>query len=144
MTETRAHGPLRRRAVRTRRSAGVMKRQVRTMRVRMLPACLAAFLALALVAPAPGQGAGRQELRSYQPYAGLQEAPVVPLPPEERGVERRRPEIPMPRARSPVITHGTPDAYTAQWYVYCEAKYRSFEPGTGLYTTNSGRKRICH
>jgi hypothetical protein len=113
----------------------------------MLRAFPTAFLlagALALAAPpAFAQAGKRQEMRSYQPYAGLQIAPVVPLPPAERGVERKRLETPMPIPRSPVIAPGAPAAYTAQWYVYCSAKYRSFEPGTGLYTTFSGARRIC-
>ena len=115
-----------------------------TMVMRALAALPLVAAALAASAgPTLGQAGSRPEVRSYQPYSGLQEEPVVPLPPAERGVERKRPEIPTPRARSPVIIHGAPEAYTAQWYVYCAAKHQSFEPGDGLYTTYSGRRRIC-
>jgi hypothetical protein len=30
-----------------------------------------------------------------------------------------------------------------EWYEYCEAKYRSFDPDTGMYLANSGRWRPC-
>ncbi|MDH3195864.1 MAG: BA14K family protein, partial [Hyphomicrobiales bacterium] len=41
---------------------------------------------------------------------------------------------------------GTPDALeagSAQWNAACARKYSSFEPGTGLFTANSGAKRRC-
>jgi BA14K-like protein len=84
----------------------------------------------------------RLELRSYNPYAGLQfEAPLYGPP--QRGVEFTRPEVIMPSRKSPIFHQGTPDPYTAQWYAYCSGKYVTFEPRTGLYTTFSGRKRLC-
>jgi BA14K-like protein len=84
----------------------------------------------------------RLELRSYNPYAGLQfEEPLYGPP--QRGVESTRPEVIMPSRKSPIFHQGTPDPYTAQWYAYCSGKYVSFEPRTGLYTSFSGRKRLC-
>jgi hypothetical protein len=84
----------------------------------------------------------RLELRSYNPYAGLQfETPLYGPP--QRGVGSTRPEVIMPSRKSPIFHQGTPDPYTAQWYAYCSGKYVSFEPRTGLYTTFSGRKRLC-
>jgi uncharacterized protein YcfJ len=32
---------------------------------------------------------------------------------------------------------------TRAWYRYCSAKYRSFDPETGLYRTSSGRLKPC-
>jgi hypothetical protein len=112
--------------------------------LRGFPTALLLAGAIALAAPpAFAQAGSRHEMRSYQPYSGLQVAPVVPLPPAERGAERKRLETPAPVPRSPVLVPGAPAAYTAQWYLYCAAKYQSFEPGTGLYTTFSGKRRIC-
>jgi hypothetical protein len=84
----------------------------------------------------------RLELRSYNPYAGLQfETPLYGPP--QRGVGPTRPEVIMPSRKSPIIHQGTPEPYTAQWYAYCSGRYLTFEPRTGLYTTFSGQKRLC-
>jgi hypothetical protein len=32
---------------------------------------------------------------------------------------------------------------TADWYDYCEAKYRSFDPDTGMYLSSSGGWKPC-
>jgi hypothetical protein len=37
-----------------------------------------------------------------------------------------------------------PTPYTPQWYAYCEAKYRSFNPETGMYLAYSGTYRMCN
>jgi hypothetical protein len=84
----------------------------------------------------------RPEIRSYQPHSGLQYG-FRPTPPPQRGVRRQRPEVVMPVPISPLIERGVPDSYSAQWYVYCAQKYQSFDPGTGLYTTFSGARRLC-
>jgi hypothetical protein len=84
----------------------------------------------------------RPEMRSYQPYSGLQYG-FRPTPPIERGMRRDRPEVVMPTPVPPLIRSGVPHPYSAQWYAYCAQKYRSFEPGTGLYTTFSGDRRMC-
>lgn len=34
--------------------------------------------------------------------------------------------------------------FSPEWYAYCSRKYRSFEPGTGLFTTYEGTKRFCY
>jgi hypothetical protein len=46
-------------------------------------------------------------------------------------------------APAPAVLGAMPPVGTAEWYAYCASKYRSFEPGTGLYTTYSGVKRPC-
>ena len=82
-------------------------------------------------------------MRSFQPYAGLQDENVPVDVPIRRGVKKIRPEIVKPTAVNPVIDTGVPSPFTAQWYKYCAKSYRSFEPGTGLYTTFSGQRRQC-
>ena len=41
------------------------------------------------------------------------------------------------------VYYGRPAPWTAAWYEYCHARYRSFNPHTGYFTTYSGRKRFC-
>lgn len=37
-----------------------------------------------------------------------------------------------------------PAAQTPEWYEYCAAKYRSFNPETGMYLAYSGQYRMCN
>lgn len=109
---------------------------------------LAALAAIVATAPAGGASAfqlaqQRPEMRSFQPYAGLTDENVPTEAPIRRGVGPNRPQITMPAPVRPIIQRGPPRAYTAQWYAYCADRYFSFEPRTGLYTTHSGRKRVC-
>ncbi len=46
-------------------------------------------------------------------------------------------------APPPVVNRGVLQPFTPAWYAYCAAKYRSFNPRTGTYTTYSGRQRFC-
>ncbi|MCT4656543.1 MAG: BA14K family protein [Cohaesibacter sp.] len=39
--------------------------------------------------------------------------------------------------------YGRPAPWTAAWYDYCSARYRSFNPRTGYFITYSGRARFC-
>jgi hypothetical protein len=85
----------------------------------------------------------RPEIRSYQPYSTLQFG-FRPEPPRVLGNTPRRPRVIMPTPVAPLIEYGkTPNPYSAQWYVYCAERFRSFEPSTGFYTTYSGRRRLC-
>jgi hypothetical protein len=84
----------------------------------------------------------RPEIRSFQPYSGLQYG-FRPTPRPQRGVVEKRPRVVTPTPVPPLIEYGTPTPYSAQWYTYCAEKYRSFEPSTGRYTTYSGVERIC-
>ncbi|NRG17809.1 BA14K family protein [Rhizobiales bacterium] len=43
----------------------------------------------------------------------------------------------------PVTVDYSPRPWTPEWYRYCSAKFRSFEPETGLYTTYSGVRKLC-
>ncbi len=40
-------------------------------------------------------------------------------------------------------TYATPQPGTPEWYDYCRAKYRSFNPRTGLYLGLNGQYRPC-
>ncbi|WP_246270382.1 BA14K family protein [Hongsoonwoonella zoysiae] len=35
------------------------------------------------------------------------------------------------------------EPWTPEWYRYCRAKYRSFNPDTGYYIAYSGQYRFC-
>ncbi|MTI19120.1 BA14K family protein [Rhodobacteraceae bacterium RKSG542] len=50
---------------------------------------------------------------------------------------------PPPPAYVPPPSYGAPPAWSPEWYSYCSAKYRSFNPSTGTYTTYSGVQRMC-
>lgn len=39
--------------------------------------------------------------------------------------------------------YGRPAPWTAAWYDYCSARYRSFNPRTGYFVTYSGHRRFC-
>jgi hypothetical protein len=60
--------------------------------------------------------------------------------------EPYRPPVVKPKAVAPTIRRSglPPEPFSAQWYVYCAEKYRSFDAETGLYTTYSGARRTCH
>ena len=36
-----------------------------------------------------------------------------------------------------------PEPWTDEWYDYCSAKYRTFNPDTGRYRAYSGKYRLC-
>jgi len=56
----------------------------------------------------------------------------------------RRPDIVSPSPVEP-RTYGSPALLPdgAAFYAYCAEKHPSFDPGTGFYTTYSGRKAPC-
>ncbi len=41
------------------------------------------------------------------------------------------------------VYYGRPAPWTAAWYDYCTARYRSFDPRTGYFVTYSGHRRFC-
>lgn len=48
----------------------------------------------------------------------------------------------------PAIARGlavaaAPAPWTPEWYSYCAAKYRSFDPATGMFLSYSGEYRLC-
>lgn len=44
---------------------------------------------------------------------------------------------------SGAVYSGRPEPWTDEWYAYCAAKYRSFDPNTGMYLAYSGKYRMC-
>ena len=38
---------------------------------------------------------------------------------------------------------GSPEPWSDEWFDYCSAKYRSFDPDTGYYLAYSGNYRFC-
>lgn len=57
-------------------------------------------------------------------------------------------EAPETIVETPVVTRRyavtvRPEPWTPQWYTYCQAKYRSFDPGTGTFVTYSGETMLC-
>lgn len=63
---------------------------------------------------APQKPAGRPELRSYQPYAGLQYR-FRPKPPVERSIRAEAPEITTPKRVEPLVEDGK----LSLGYAYC-------------------------
>jgi len=42
------------------------------------------------------------------------------------------------------VSYGSsPEPWTEEWYAYCSAKYRSFNPDTGMFLAYGGRYRMC-
>ncbi len=154
MTDRRRHGLIMSSCLAVPR--GLLPRKGRGSAARA--ARLATILAALLGASAPagaapvavavfGEGqivrvADRPEMRSYQPYSGLQFG-FRPEPPVQRGVATERPTIVMPKRLAPLIEYGTPSPYSAQWYAYCAERFQGLEPRTGRYTTYSGESRYC-
>jgi hypothetical protein len=63
----------------------------------------------------------RPEIRSYQPYSGLQ-FDFRPEPPGERGIRPKRetrPRVVMPVPVSPLIEYGQSNPDASQYYRYC-------------------------
>jgi len=91
-------------------------------------------------------GAFAAEIRpglSIGPLPSAVERRNFPLE-RDPGFVPRRPEIIAPSPVGP-RTYGSPATLPdgAAWYAYCAEKHPSFDPGTGLYTTYSGRKVPC-
>jgi len=38
---------------------------------------------------------------------------------------------------------GSPEPWTEEWYAYCSAKYRSFDPADGTFQPYNGPRRRC-
>lgn len=60
----------------------------------------------------------------------------------ERAYHRAYADCMAERRARPVSA--APAPWSEEWYEYCAAKYRSFDPDTGQFTTYSGRKKLCH
>ncbi len=84
----------------------------------------------------------RPEIRSYQPYSGLQQG-FRPLPPVQRGVRTLRPKIIAPKPVAPLILYGPPYPYVAQGYSYCPDPLQPIEPREGPYGPRPIGPRQC-
>ena len=103
-------------------------------------------LAFATLASFLADGAFAAEIRpglSIGPLPSAAERRNFPLE-RDPGFVPRRPEIVAPSPVGP-RTYGSPAMLPegAAFYAYCADKHPSFDPGTGLYTTYSGRKVPC-
>ena len=97
---------------------------------------LGAALAIGVIGLAAGAMLG-SALSAPQP---IHPDPVyVPRYPRGYG-----PAYPVYQPAPPVVVDRyRPAPWTAEWYRYCDAKYRSFNPRTGMFTTYSGVQKLC-
>ena len=84
----------------------------------------------------------RPEIRSYQPYSGLQ-FNFAPEPPLQRGVHQKRPKIIAPRPVEPVIEFGPRRPYSAERYAYCPDRPGQIEPRDGPYGDTPLGQQTC-
>jgi hypothetical protein len=84
----------------------------------------------------------RPEIRSYQPYSGLQFR-FRPEPPLQRGVRQKRPKIVAPKPVEPVIEFGSPRPYSVERYTYCPDRPGQIEPRDGPYGHAPLGQRTC-
>lgn len=68
--------------------------------------------------------------RYYQPRYGYYEPEVVYVEPEPVYVR-------------PAPVYYELEPWTPEWYAYCEAKYRSFNPDTGYFKGYDRRYHLC-
>ena len=47
------------------------------------------------------------------------------------------------RSAGPNGRSARPAAFSAEWYRYCETRYRSFDRDSGTFQPNSGPRRLC-
>jgi hypothetical protein len=50
---------------------------------------------------------------------------------------------PPPVVYQPAPVHYRPAPWTPEWYTYCSARYRSFDPATGTFLAFDGRPQFC-
>ena len=133
-------------AAQTSKEGAAMSRNGRNFAGGILGALLC-IIALSSAAAAPfGAGAAllglsnaatltpvvdRPEMRSYQPYSGLQFG-FRPTPPVQRGVRSSRPRVVMPKPVAPLIGYGNPPNLSLG-YAYCAEPPGNLEPVTGPY-----------
>jgi hypothetical protein len=84
----------------------------------------------------------RPEMRSFQPYSGLQFG-FRPTPPIQRGVKSKRPKVIMPKRVAPLIEFDRATPNSAQGYAYCPEPPGNIEPRTGPYDPAPSRTSQC-
>ncbi len=67
----------------------------------------------------------------YHPHRAYRPAPVYRAAP-----------APVYRPAPPVYSYA-PRPWTPEWYDYCHAKYRSFDPASGTFQPYNGPRRLC-
>ena len=84
----------------------------------------------------------RPEMRSYQPYSGLQFGfrPTLPI---QRGVKSKRPRVVMPKRVAPLTESGKDTPHSARGYAYCADPPGDFEPRTGPYDPHPVERQQC-
>ena len=50
---------------------------------------------------------------------------------------------PAPRYYRAAPVYGSPRPWTREWYRYCSARYRSFDPGSGTFQPYHGPRQLC-
>lgn len=85
-----------------------------------------------------GTQGGRQWQSLYdQVFNDCMARSARPVPPPPPG------RVPPPPGRVPPPGAGAPPAWTQQWYQYCSARYRSFNPNTGYFIAKGGQQVFC-
>jgi hypothetical protein len=98
----------------------------------------------ALIAGAIGFGVGTlfggaiSQPRYYapQPYYYRAPPPVIyaPAPVYQSAPVYAAPEV---------VYASRPEPWTAEWYAYCDGRYRSFDPNTGYFLGYDGEYHFC-
>lgn len=85
----------------------------------------------AMLAPQPAE-AGRRNAAPF--IAGLAIGAIVggAIASDRRGYDA-----------PPPVRYHRPRRWTPEWYDYCFAKYRSFDPHSGTYQPYHGPRRLC-
>ena len=102
-----------------------------------LGAAFAGALALAAIGAAPQQAQAASKTGNFLLGALAGVAATAVIASAAHANRRHR------RYRGRRVYYARPRPWTAAWYDYCSARYRSFNPNTGYYRTYSGRYRFC-
>ncbi len=103
-----------------------------------LGAVFAGALAMAVVSGAPGEANAASKTGNFLLGVLAGAATVAVVSSAARAAKHRRRHY-----RPSRVYYNHPRPWTAAWYDYCSARYRSFNPDTGYYRTYSGRYRFC-
>jgi len=90
--------------------------------------------------PALSLVADKPEMRSFQPYSGLQYG-FRPRPPAKYGVRTSRPKVIMPKRVAPMIGYG--DRGLSLGYAYCAESPGHIEPRTQAYGPRPAESDQC-
>lgn len=106
-----------------------------------LVATLAATASFAMPTNEAEAAGGRHKAFAFGAITGLAVGAIATHPRYHRhpyyGPYAHRHPHPRP------VYYGRPAAWTPEWFSYCSARYRSFNPHTGYFRTYSGKLRFC-